>query len=201
MTRGLWPLLALSLAGCARYAPLPLGSAESGAPAVAAVLVRDAAALRRPFLAPVAIDLARPLDADAVAALAVVGNPDLKAQRVRAGATAAQAFAARLLPDPTFSIGASKVVTGPDPLLDLASTLGFDLQALRTRGVRVAQVRAQERQIRLDLAWAEWQTARTRRSSTFGTPCDNGKYGSTRRICASDNQIRPLMIASPWRHH
>jgi len=28
-----------------------------------------------------------------------------------------------------------------------------------------------------------------RRSSTRGTPCDNGKYGSIRRICATDNQI------------
>ena len=68
-------------------------------------------------------------------------------------------FQARLLPDPTFSIGASRVVTGPDPLIDLASALGFDLQALRTRGVRLAQARAKASQVRLDLAWAEWQTA------------------------------------------
>jgi hypothetical protein len=26
-------------------------------------------------------------------------------------------------------------------------------------------------------------------SSTLGTPCDNGKYGSIRRICASSSQI------------
>jgi hypothetical protein len=31
-----------------------------------------------------------------------------------------------------------------------------------------------------------------------GTPCDSGKHGSVRRICASDSQIRSLM-ATP-RH-
>jgi outer membrane protein, heavy metal efflux system len=89
----------------------------------------------------------------------VVANPDLKAQRARAGVNDAQVFAARLLPDPTFSIGASPVLSGSDPFLDIASALGLDINALRTRGARVAQARAAARQVRLDLAWAEWQTA------------------------------------------
>ena len=147
---------ALLLAGCQSYVPLPLGGAH---PPDAAALVGEAAAVRRPFLVPATIDLAQPLDPNAVATLAVVGNPDLKAQRARAGVSEAQAFAARLLPDPTFSIGASKVLSGPDPLLDLVSALGLDLQALRTRGARLAQARAQATQVRLDLAWAEWQAA------------------------------------------
>ncbi|VVT18643.1 hypothetical protein SPHINGO361_140301 [Sphingomonas sp. EC-HK361] len=32
-----------------------------------------------------------------------------------------------------------------------------------------------------------------RRSSTRGTPCDSGKYGLIRHICASDNRIKSLM--------
>ncbi|RZL99812.1 MAG: TolC family protein, partial [Sphingomonas sp.] len=121
---------------------------------VAAALSRDAAAIARPYLAPTTIDLAEPLDGNAIATLAVINNPDLKAQRVRAGINDAQAFAARLLPDPTFSLGASRVLTGPDPFLDLASTLGFDLATLRSRGVQLAATRATLRQVRLDLAWA-----------------------------------------------
>lgn len=151
----------LLLAACAHYAPLPLDSGlpSALAPPVAAVLARDVDALHRPYLQPTTIDLAQPLDANAIATLAVIGNPDLKAQRVRAGVTEAQAFAARLLPDPTFSLGASKVVSGPDPFADITSALGLDLQALRTRGVRLAKARAQVNQVRLDLAWAEWQTS------------------------------------------
>ena len=68
-------------------------------------------------------------------------------------------FAAGLLPDPTFSIGANKVLSGPDTMLDIAGGLGLDLAALRTRAVRREVAVAQARQVRLDLAWAEWQTA------------------------------------------
>ena len=152
-------LLALPLAACAQYTPAPLDTAATGLDPSPAVLARDAAGFTRPELKPVAIDLAQPLDGNAVATLAIVANPDLRAARARAGIADAQAFAARLLPDPTLSIGVSQVLAGPDPLLDLASALGFDLNTLRTRGVRLAQARAAARQVRYDLAWSEWQTA------------------------------------------
>lgn len=153
-------LLAMLAGGCTTYAPLPLAAdPPTLAPPIAAVLEQQAAATGRPYLALAAIDLAQPLDGNAVATLAVVNNPDLKAQRSRAGISDAQAFAARLLPDPTFSIGASRVLTGPDPFVDLTSALGFDLAMLRSRGIRLAQARAAAQQVRLDLAWAEWQVA------------------------------------------
>ncbi len=34
-----------------------------------------------------------------------------------------------------------------------------------------------------------------------GIPCDSGKYGSIRRICASDNPIGSLMTTPPQRSH
>lgn len=153
-------LLLLALSGCASYSPRPLdaGSGMLSPPDIAA-LSAEAGSVDRPYLKPVTIDLAAPLDGDAIATLAVIANPDLRAMRARAGVTEAQAFAARLLPDPTLSLGVSKVLTGPDTMLDLVSALGLDTNALRTRGVRVAQAQAAARQIRLDLAWNEWQTA------------------------------------------
>ncbi len=153
-------LAPLLLAGCATYSRMPLDRDPPVlSPGVASVMVQDAATIRRPYLKPVAIDLASPLDSNAIATLAVVGNPDLKAMRVRAGVSQAQLFSARLLPDPTLSIGAAKVLSGPDPFLDIAGALGLDINALRTRGVRIEQARTQAAQVRLDLAWAEWQTA------------------------------------------
>lgn len=148
----------LLLGACASYAPAPL--AEH--PAVldmttTAALARANAG--RPYLQPVAIDLSLPLDDTAIATLAVLANPDLRAQRSRVGVEDAQVFNARLLPDPTLSLGASGVLAGPDPLIDLVAALGFDLAGLRTRGVQLTQVRAARQQVRLDLAWAEWQTA------------------------------------------
>ncbi|MEO8373957.1 MAG: TolC family protein [Sphingomonas bacterium] len=150
----------LLLAGCATYTPLPLkdGASPLDAPDMA-VLSRAAGTIDRSYLKPVAIDLAQPLDPDAIAVIAVIANPDLKARRERAGVSDAQLFAARLLPDPTFSIGASPVLSGPDPFVDIASSLGVDLNALRTRGVTIAAARGAADQVHLDLAWAEWQTA------------------------------------------
>ncbi|HEX7858059.1 MAG TPA: TolC family protein [Sphingobium sp.] len=153
-------ILLTGLTGCASYHPLPLGDGRAVlTPPDPAILPVQPGAVDRPWLKPVAIDLAAPLDDNAVATLAVLANPDLRAARVRAGVSDAQAFAARLLPDPTLSIGVGKVAHGPDALLDLASALGLNLNALRTRGVQVAQAKAAAEQVRLDLAWSEWQTA------------------------------------------
>lgn len=153
----------LPLAACASYTPAPLGrtgGALDGALDMdRAARTREAAGITRPYLMPVSVDLARPLDGNAVATIAVLANPDLRAQRARAGVEEAQVFDARLLPDPTLSLGASKVLAGPDLLVDLVAALGFDLASLRTRGVRVAQAQAARRKVRLDLAWAEWQAA------------------------------------------
>lgn len=153
-------LLLLLASGCTTYRPSALDENPAIlSPPVLAVLTRDAAAIRRPFLRPAAIDLSQPLDANAVATLAVLSNPDLKAQRLRAGVSDAQAFAAGLLPDPTFSFGVEKVLSGPDTALGIASSLGLDLAALRTRGAVRAQARSEARRVRLDLAWAEWQVS------------------------------------------
>lgn len=151
---------ALLMASCAQYRPLPLEPAPAMlAPPVASVLEKQANEIDRPWLRPVSLDLAAPLTQDAIATLAVLDNPDLKAQRVRAGIADAQVFAAGLLPDPSISLGASKVITGPDPFADLASAVGLDINALRTHGVTREQAIDHARQVRLDLAWAEWQTA------------------------------------------
>ncbi|MDB5681840.1 MAG: TolC family protein [Sphingomonas bacterium] len=148
------------LGGCQAYVPAPLSSTPDVlARADRAALSKAATAIDRPYLKPVSIDLDAPLDGNAIATLAVITNPDLKALRTRAGVGDAQIFAARLLPDPTLSLGASKVLSGPDPLMDLVAALGFDLNAIRTRGVKIAQAKAAADQVRLDLAWSEWQTA------------------------------------------
>lgn len=154
--------LALLATGCATYHPAPLqvdGGENLSLASVQAVLARDAGTIDRPYLKPTAIDLSQPLDMNAIGVIAVIANPDLTAMRVRAGVSDAQVFSARLIPDPTLSIGASKVLSGPDPLLELTRALGQDINALRTRGARIAVARAQAAQVRMDLAWAEWQTA------------------------------------------
>jgi cobalt-zinc-cadmium efflux system outer membrane protein len=156
----LWIAGAFMLNACAIYRSQPLESQpEILAAPVAAVLARDSARIERPYLQPITLDLAQPLDCDGVAVLAVIANPDLKAIRLRAKVAAAQSFAARLLPDPTFSLGRDYLLSGPDRLDNIAAALGLDIHALITRSVVREKARADETQVRLDLAWAEWQTA------------------------------------------
>ncbi|HZU63907.1 MAG TPA: TolC family protein [Novosphingobium sp.] len=152
--------LLLALAGCAAYRPAPLPDSQLAlAPPVAAVMSTQAEHIDRPWLHPATIDLARPLDANAIGVLAVLANPDLKAQRAAAGISAAQAFAARLLPDPNLSFSYDRLLSGPDSLDNFAGQIAQDIGLLRERKVIAAAGRAQNRQVRLDIAWAEWQTA------------------------------------------
>ena len=74
----LLPLLALD--ACQSYQPSPLRSSPDvlAAPHRAAV-ARAAASIDRPFLRPATIHLAAPLDTNAIATIAVIANPDLKA--------------------------------------------------------------------------------------------------------------------------
>lgn len=156
---------ALALGGCASIAPPVLARLDpSGAsfdPATRQALTRDAASLTPPWLSPRTVDLTRPLEPDDIALIAVVANPDLRALRKQAKVAEAQVFAAGLLPDPTFSFGIDFVLSGPVTMLAnaLSGALSLDLAGIRTRAATLSQARAQARQVRLDLAWAEWQTA------------------------------------------
>ena len=151
---------ALILSGCAHYSPSPLrGSAEVFTAPNLSIISADAQKIDRPYLKPEVIDLSAPLSPNALGILAVLLNPDLKALRAKNGVTDAQAFAAGLLPDPTFQASFDKRLSGPDKFNGFGAQLGFDLAQLRTRAATRASSAASKRQVRLDLAWAEWQAA------------------------------------------
>ena len=154
------PIAAVLLAACASYHPSPLGAPDMVlAPPDIAIVSADAAKLDRPYLTPQTIDLSQPLTPNALAVLAVVENPDLKALRTKSGVTSAQAFAARLIPDPTVAGTFDKRISGPDPFNGFGGQIGFDLSQLRLARTTRAAGEASKRQVRLDYAWAEWQTA------------------------------------------
>jgi len=151
---------ATALSACASYLPHPLNPPETAlAVPDMNIVSADARRIDRPFLTPQPIDLSQPLTPNALAILAVLENPDLKAQRAKAGVTDAQAFAARLLPDPQLQANYDKLLSGPDPLDAFGGQLALDIGMLRTARVERESGEASKRQVRLDLAWAEWQTA------------------------------------------
>lgn len=162
--RSSWLLAAtalLSVSACAVYRPEPLAPEADTVlrGRDVSALAGSAAALRHPRLAPVVIDPTKPLTPEAVGVLAVVGDPDLKAQRAAAGVASAQLFAAGLLPDPQVNLSYDGRLSGPDPTNGWAVALAYELNSLRTHGVEVESARAARDQARLDLAWQEWQVA------------------------------------------
>ena len=154
-----WITAAL-LSGCATYHASPLGTSDAVlAPLDLAIVSADAARIDRPYLTAQPIDLSQPLTPNALAVLAVIENPDLKALRTKGGVTSAQAFSARLIPDPTVAGTFDQRISGPDPFNGFGGQIGFDLSQLRLARVTRAAGEASKRQVRLDYAWAEWQTA------------------------------------------
>lgn len=149
---GLWAALVVLLGaalagGCASYSALPLPPSN------------DLASGVTPAPAPA-------LDMDAVATLAVLNGPELKAARAGLHVSQAQAFAAGLLPDPQFSYTADHptdgVILPSDPRYPEYNAYGLgltlDLQALLTHSSAHAAANASYEQARLDLLWQEWQT-------------------------------------------
>ncbi len=150
-----------SLAGCASSRAPSLDEAASQALTEVdlAALSASAAALQHPALRPVHLAPDRPLPPDAVAIIAVLNNPDLKAARARARIADAQVLTAGLLPDPVIGVSGDFRQSGPDLGNGWAAQVGYELTALRDRGLLLRQAKAARTQVRLDLAWQEWLVA------------------------------------------
>ncbi|MEY2342754.1 TolC family protein [Acidithiobacillus sp. IBUN Pt1247-S3] len=150
-----WGMLLTLLTGCASYQPLPLEGHLPQPNNLRAALAQAAAGepLRNDK-----IDLQAPLSGTALAQIAVLLNPDLRATRTKLGVAQAQVFAARLLPDPQLSLSA-----------DLPSTAGYysayslglqwSLASLFIRSANLAIARAQSQSVHYDVAWQEWLLA------------------------------------------
>ena len=152
------------LGGCATYQAQPLHSEVPLAASVESLQVAapaplDGAAQRHEF------NTADGLDLVEVGILAVLNNPDLKAQRARLTVADAQVFAAGLLPDPQFAAGIDKPTGNTAGLVNAFSLgLDYDIIPLITRQARVDAEAKAHQKVRLDLLWQEWQVIQRARS-------------------------------------
>ncbi|SEK15901.1 MULTISPECIES: TolC family protein [unclassified Variovorax] len=149
--------LGAALGGCATYHAAPLPGAPSF-PATVPHAALDGIEGALPALAPRAFDASDGLDFDEVATLAVVNNPELRIARSAAGVSAAQAFAARLLPDPQVSLTRDLPdVTGAGITSAFVAGASYAINALITHAATVDAADADVRQARGNLLWQEWQ--------------------------------------------
>jgi len=159
-------------------------------------------------------DPSRPLDMDEVAMIAVVHNPDLKAMRGQVGVAEAQAFAAGLLPNPQLSVAYGVLITGVGATTSSATaTLGEDIVPLLTRSARRRAAAANERSVRLNLLWQEWQIVSEART-LFARAVEldrqralideyrklfSDRYQSSNTAMQQGNEILPTPIWLPCR--
>jgi outer membrane protein TolC len=154
----MWASVAvLLLQGCQSYAPVPLDNHPDLLSETASLTIAPSD-LPLPEFGTHPFDPSRPLDMDEVAMIAVVNNPDLKAMRDQVGVAEAQAFAAGLLPDPSFAFAYGALLGGVGATTgSVSATLGEDILPLLTRSARRRGASANERSVRLNLLWQEWQ--------------------------------------------
>jgi outer membrane protein TolC len=125
-------------------------------------LGRKAGELQHVLIKPVTLDFSQPLTLDELSVIAVVANPDLAALRARQRLADAQVFASGLFPDPQLSASVDRVLspTGTGLVSAYAGGLTLDVVAgLFTRSAERGAARHAAQQQRLDIAWAEWNTA------------------------------------------
>lgn len=149
--------LCAALGGCAAYRAAPLPDAASF-PATVPQAALDGIDGALPALPAKPFDAGDGLDLDEVATLAVVNNPDLRIARAAAGVSAAQAFSARLLPDPQVSLTRDfPDVTGAGITSAFVAGASYAINALITHAATVEAADADARQARGNLLWQEWQ--------------------------------------------
>lgn len=149
-------LFVAALSGCASYHPLPLPEQPDLAARITPDLVKNS---------PYPVNLADGVDMTDAAIIAVLHNPDLKAQRLKKKVAKAQVFAAGLLPDPQFSASLDHPTDVAPGLFDAyAAGLALDVRSLLTRGPAKAAAADFAQSANMDILWQEWQVIQQARS-------------------------------------
>jgi outer membrane protein TolC len=165
-------LISVMQGSCATYHKMPLDStaveSELTPPEMAALRV-SAREIRHPILTPIELNEKNGLAPDEAAILAVLVNPQLRAERAKRGVSAAQLFQTGILPNPQFS-GSLDFPTGGSTkgtVNAFGLSMSYDTYSLITRGPRIGASQAKAASVDLDLAWKEWQVAETAKMHTY----------------------------------
>jgi outer membrane protein TolC len=163
---------AATVSGCARYEGKPLTREtveQTLAPPDAQSLRVATASLKHPILQPLDVDPSRGLSPEEAAVVAVIVNPELRAERDRRGVAAAQLLQAGLLPNPSLTAGLDFPYDSEPPDNFTAYNVGLDWEvaALIAREQHRRAAAEEQRSVALDVAWKEWQVAQEARTAAY----------------------------------
>ena len=163
------------VSGCAIYHPAPItdgGIDQALTIPSADILAERARHLHHPMLKPIALDPRRPLTPQEAAVMAVLINPNLTALRDRTGISSAQLVVAGLLPNPQLNYSMDYITAGPGITTPYGIGVSWDLSSLVTRAIKRQVAQDSLASVRLDVAWAEWQTAEEAKAGVFDQLAD-----------------------------
>ncbi len=151
---------AVALGACALYHEMPLPQHPDLAGQLSQLRTQLPAAPGSPART---IETDRPLDIDDVGLLAVLNDPDLRAEQGTLDEAQAGLLQSSLLPNPSGSLSYTPILGGHDIAPAWAASLTEDLKSILTYHTRKKAARFQLEQVNADLLWQEWQVAQQAR--------------------------------------
>ena len=155
--------------GCATYHARPLESSAGTANAMATAQ-REAADFNHPAMEALQFNEQDGFSPEELAVLAVLLNPQLKAERDRCAVADAQLLQAGFLPNPQLSTGL-EFPAGNGSMPDLFTggvvDLSWDITSLLTHSTERRAVQAEAESVQMEVAWQEWQAAQSARLHAY----------------------------------
>ncbi len=171
--------LSAGIAGCTGYHAMPLSAAPRLAPNLAALDLALPGDGAKP--AHSESDPTRPLAIDEIGILAILNDPELKAERGTLGQAQAELLQASLLPNPSVGLGYAALLSGPGDAPAYTASLSQDITAIVTYSARVASAKAHRAAVNAELLWQEWQVAQKARLLALDIAWDDRAIALGRR--------------------
>lgn len=149
------------IGGCASYHPLPLPEHAQLVDSIADV--RHTLPAPTTGAAPQVIDVGKPLSVDEIGLLAILNDPELRAERGEFDLAHAALIESAVLPNPSVSLGYAALLGGPGTTGAFSASLTQDVKSLVTYRRRVAAARAHVSEVDAELLWKEWLVAQKAR--------------------------------------
>ena len=182
------------LGGCALYHSLPLPQHPDLLGQLSQLRTRIPAAAGEP---PRAIATDGPLAIDDIGLLAVLNDPDLRAERGTLDVARAGLLQASLLPNPSGSVSYTPILGGHDIVPAWAASLTEDVKAILTYHTRKKSARLQLEQVNADLLWQEWQVAQQARILALDLYWDGLSVAlAERQLQLLEREVREVQAAT-----
>ena len=182
------------LGGCAVYHGLPLPKQPDLAGRLGELRTQLPTG---PGAAHRTISLDGPLALDDIGLLAVLNDPDLRAERGTLDVARATLLQESLLPNPSASVSYMPLLGGTDVAPAWAASLTEDVKAILTYHVRKKAARLQLQQVNADLLWQEWQVAQQARILALDLYWGGRSLSLARReLQLLDREVREVQAAT-----